>query len=82
MRVCLRVIGLCSYAIAVVSVALAGTTFVRRWKSTEGSPPTLQKILAFALTENYIIRQHFEDEMEVQLALRYQLIGHSWRHHK
>ena len=68
MRVHWRVIGLCTYAIAVVSVALAGTTFVRRWKSTEGPPPTLQKILVFALTENYIIRQHFEDEMKVQLA--------------
>jgi hypothetical protein len=59
---------LCTYAIAVVSVALAGTNFVRRWKNTEGPPPTLQKILVFALTENYIIRQHFEDAMEVQLA--------------
>ena len=41
---------------------------MKRWKSTEGPPPTLHKILIVALTENYIIRQHFEDEMEIRLA--------------
>jgi hypothetical protein len=34
----------------------------------EEPPPTLHKILVFALTENYIIRQHCEDEMEARLA--------------
>jgi hypothetical protein len=68
MLICLRRIALIACLAAVGSVALAGTNFVRRWKNTEVPPPTLQKILVWALTENYIIRQHFEDEMEIQLA--------------
>lgn len=63
-----RVIALCAFSMVVCSAAPAGTNFVRRWKITEGPPPTLHKILVLALTENYIIRQHFEDEVEVQLA--------------
>lgn len=68
MLIRLSLIVLCMCSITLASVTLAGTIFVRRWKNTEGPPPTLQKILILALTENYIIRQHFEDEMEVQLA--------------
>jgi hypothetical protein len=63
-----RLIAVCACSITLGSVTLAGTNFVRRWKNTEGPPPTLDKILVLALTDNYIIRQHFEDEMEVQLG--------------
>jgi hypothetical protein len=51
----------------ITLVTLAKTNFVQRWKTTEGPPPTIHKILVWSLTDNYIIRQHFEDEMEIQL---------------
>jgi hypothetical protein len=51
----------------IALVTLAKTSFVQRWKTTEGPAPTLHKLLVWSLTDNYIIRQHFEDEMEIQL---------------
>jgi hypothetical protein len=46
---------------------LAGTSIVYRWVLTGLPMPKLQKILVLGLTENYILRQDFEDEMETQL---------------
>ena len=46
----------------------AGTKIVHRWILTDHPMPQLRKILVIALLENYLIRQHFEDEMEKLLA--------------
>jgi len=64
----LRLIALFTCAVILGTATFARTSFVRRWKNTEDPTPILHKILVLALTDNYIIRQHFEDEMEVQLA--------------
>lgn len=46
----------------------AGTKIVHRWILTDQPMPQLRKILVIALLENYLIRQHFEDEMEKLFA--------------
>jgi len=44
------------------------TTIVHRWVVTGRPIPKLNKILIVAVLENYLIRQHLEDEMEKLLA--------------
>jgi hypothetical protein len=46
----------------------AGTKIIHRWVLTDQPMPKLKKILVIAVVENYLIRQHFEDEMEELLA--------------
>jgi hypothetical protein len=46
----------------------AGTKIIHRWVLTDQPLPKLEKILVIAVVENYLIRQHFEDEMEKLLA--------------
>ena len=46
----------------------AGTKIVHRWVVTSQPMPKLRKILVIAVLENYLIRQEFEDEMEVLLG--------------
>jgi hypothetical protein len=46
----------------------AGTKILHRWVLTGQPMPKLKKILVIAVLENYLIRQHFEDEMEKLLA--------------
>jgi hypothetical protein len=53
--------------LAAVSASGGGTDIVKRWTITGLPVPTLSKILVIGLTENYIVRQYFEDEMEKQL---------------
>jgi hypothetical protein len=54
--------------ILVVAPLSAGTKIVHRWVLTGQPMPKLKKILVIAVLENYLIRQHFEDEMEKLLA--------------
>jgi hypothetical protein len=46
----------------------AGTQILHRWVLTGQPMPNLKKILVIAVVENYLIRQHFEDEMEKLLG--------------
>ena len=46
----------------------AGTQIIHRWVLTGQPMPKLRKILVIAVVENYLIRQHLEDEMEKQMA--------------
>ena len=46
----------------------AGTRIVFRWVLTGIPMPTVKKILIVALTDNYLVRQEFEDKMEELLA--------------
>jgi hypothetical protein len=46
----------------------ASTRIVHRWVLTGLPMPQLKKILVAAVLENYLIREHFEDEMEKQLG--------------
>jgi hypothetical protein len=46
----------------------AGTQILRRWVLTGQPMPNLKKILVLAVVENYLIRQHFEDEVEKLLG--------------
>lgn len=46
----------------------AGTKILHRWFLTGQPMPQLKKILVIAVVENYLIQQHFEDEMERLLA--------------
>ena len=52
----------------VASPLSAGTKIVHSWVLTGHPMPQLRKVLVIALLENYLIRQHFEDEMEKLLA--------------
>jgi hypothetical protein len=47
---------------------LASTEIVRRWVLTGVPMPQFHKMLVASVMENYLVRQHFEDEMKVQLA--------------
>jgi hypothetical protein len=46
----------------------AGTRIVFRWVLTGIPMPTIKKILIVGLTDNYLVRQEFEDKMEELLA--------------
>ncbi|HET6931250.1 MAG TPA: hypothetical protein VFI45_13080 [Candidatus Acidoferrum sp.] len=46
----------------------AGTKIIHRWVLADQPMPKLRKILVIAVVENYLIRQHFEDEMEKLMA--------------
>jgi hypothetical protein len=48
----------------VILPLFAGTKILHRWVLTGQPMPQLKKILVIAVVENYLIRQHFEDEME------------------
>ena len=54
--------------ITILSLAIlplaAGTKINHRWVLTRQPIPKFNKILIFAVLENYLIRQEFEDEME------------------
>jgi len=55
-------------ALAILSVVVtplsARTKIVHSWVLTDEPMPKFKKILVFAVMENYLIRQEFEDEME------------------
>lgn len=55
------------FTLAVLPL-FAGTKIVHRWVLTGQPMPNLKKILVIAVVEDYLIRQHFEDEMEKLLA--------------
>jgi hypothetical protein len=61
----LTLITLCMLAVLPLS---AGTKILHRWVLTGQPMPELKKILVIAVVENYLIRQHFEDQMEKLLA--------------
>jgi hypothetical protein len=46
----------------------AGTRIVFRWVLTGVPMPTIKKIPIVGLTDNYLVRQEFEDRMEELLA--------------
>ncbi len=46
----------------------AGTRIVYRWVLTGIPMPTIKKVLLVGLTDNYLVRQEFEDKMEELLA--------------
>jgi hypothetical protein len=46
----------------------AGTRIVFRWVLTGIPMPNVKKILIVGLTDNYLVRQEFEDKMEELLA--------------
>jgi hypothetical protein len=52
----------------VIAPLSAGTKIIHRWVLTGQPMPKLKKILVIAVLENYLVRQHFEDEMEKLLA--------------
>jgi hypothetical protein len=52
----------------VVAPLSASTKIIHRWVLTGQPMPKLKKILVIAVLENYLIRQHLEDEMEKLLA--------------
>jgi hypothetical protein len=65
----------CALLLAVITLSTfqvlplaAGTKILHRWVLTGQPMPELKKILVIAVVENYLIRQHFEDEMEKLLA--------------
>ena len=62
----------CLALLTMLSVAtiplVADSKVVHRWVLTGLPMPKLKKILVIAVIENYIVRQHFEDEMEKLLA--------------
>jgi len=71
----IRVARLCALFLAVMTIfmlvvlpSFASTKIVHRWVLTGVPMPRLKKILVIAVVENYLIRQHFEDEMERLLA--------------
>jgi hypothetical protein len=47
---------------------LASTKIVRRWVLTGVPMPHFHKMLVASIMDNYLVRQHFEDEMKNQLA--------------
>ncbi|MBI3484697.1 MAG: hypothetical protein HY012_06040 [Acidobacteria bacterium] len=59
-----RVVLFTAICLALVLSAAAETKIVKRWVITGMPVPTLNRILVVGLTENYIVRQYFEDEME------------------
>ena len=65
-----RVIFLVLFTLLLMAVLplFAGTKIIHRWVLTDQPMPKLEKILVIAVVENYLIRQHFEDEMEELLA--------------
>ena len=59
---------LITFLLMAVLPLFAGTKIIHRWVLTDQPMPKLEKILVIAVVENYLIRQHFEDEMEELLA--------------
>jgi hypothetical protein len=55
------------FMLSVLSLS-AGTKMLHHWVLPGQPMPQLKKILVAAVVENYLIRQHFEDEMEKLLA--------------
>jgi len=71
----IRVARLCALFLTVMTIfmlvvlpSFASTKIVHRWVLTGVPMPRLKKILVRDVVENYLIRQHFEDEMERLLA--------------
>jgi hypothetical protein len=58
--------------LAVITLAaiplLAGTRIVHRWVLTGLPMPQFHKMLVASIAENYLVREHFEDEMKKLLA--------------
>ncbi len=73
-RVCFQRTGAQRFLLALIAVLAAvltlcaGTTVVHRWVLTGQPLPQLNKILVIAILDNYLVRQHLEDEMEKLLA--------------
>jgi hypothetical protein len=67
-RVRVRVLTVITLFLLVVLPLSAGTKILHRWVLTGQPMPELRKVLVIAVLENYLIRQHFEDEMEKLLA--------------
>lgn len=59
---------LITFLLMVAVPLFAGTKIIHRWVLTGQPMPKLRKILVIAVVENYLIRQHLEDEMEKQMA--------------
>jgi len=66
----MRVLSLTLVTLVTLAVLplFADTEIVHRWVLTGQPMPHLKKILVIAVVENYLIRQHFEDEMEKLLG--------------
>jgi len=66
----MRVLSLTLMTLVTLAVLplFADTEIVHRWVLTGQPMPHLKKILVIAVVENYLIRQHFEDEMEKLLG--------------
>jgi hypothetical protein len=64
-----------SWIIALVAILslgalplFAGTRIVFRWVLTGIPMPTIKRVLIVGLTDNYLVRQEFEDKMEELLV--------------
>lgn len=68
-RISMRILSLTLTVLTLLAAPLfARTKIIHRWILTDHPMPQLRKILVIAVVENYIIRQHFEDEMEELFA--------------
>jgi hypothetical protein len=67
-RKCSRLLFLIGALAMTVSPLVADTKIFHRWVLTGEPMPRIKKILVFAVLENYLIRQDFEDEMARLLA--------------
>jgi hypothetical protein len=63
-----RLIALVAMLVLGALPLFAGTRIVFRWVLTGILMPTVKKILIVGLTDNYLVRQEFEDKMEELLA--------------
>jgi hypothetical protein len=63
-----RLIALAAIFILAALPLCASTRIVFRWVLTGIPMPTIKKILIVGLTDNYLVRQEFEDRMEELLA--------------
>jgi hypothetical protein len=63
-----RILALLAILTLGVFPLFAGTRIVYRWVLTGIPMPTIKQILIVGLTDNYLVRQEFEDKMEELLA--------------
>jgi hypothetical protein len=63
-----RLIALVAILVLGALPLFAGTRIVFRWVLTGIPMPAVKKILIVGLTDNYLVRQEFEDKMEELLA--------------
>jgi hypothetical protein len=63
-----RLLALTAILILGALPLFAGTRIVFRWVLTGIPMPTIKKILIVSLTDNYLVRQEFENKMQELLA--------------